>query len=110
MAGDVLRHLLLGFIRLHILYHANKEPICGVELMEELKHHGYDVGPGTLYPVLHQMQEAGLLSSVEEIVNGKRRKNFRATTAGRKLLGQARTRLRELASEILDDKDKRKSK
>ena len=50
MVDGVLRHLYLGFIRLHILYHAAKEPICGVELMEELQHHGYDVGPGTLYP------------------------------------------------------------
>ena len=108
MADDVLRHLLLGFIRLHVLYHAEKEPICGVELMEELKHHGYDVGPGTLYPALHQMHAAGLLSSTDKIVQGKRRKNFRATAAGKKLLGQARTKLRELASEILDDKDKRK--
>jgi PadR family transcriptional regulator PadR len=110
MDDDVLRHLLLGFIRLHVLYHADKEPICGVELMEELRRHGYDVGPGTLYPALHQMQKAGLLLRSDEVVNGKRRKNFRATAAGRKLLGQARTKLRELASEILDDKDKRKAK
>ena len=61
MQDDVLRHLFLGFIRLHILYHATKESICGVELMEELEHHGYDVGPGTLYPMLHQMQKAGLI-------------------------------------------------
>jgi PadR family transcriptional regulator PadR len=106
--NDVLRHMYLGFIRLHILYHANKEPICGVELMEELRHHGYDVGPGTIYPVLHQMENAGLLQMTEEIVGGKRRKNLQATPAGRKLLKQARLKLRELASEVLDDHDARK--
>lgn len=105
MVDDVLRHMYLGFIRLHILYHASKEPICGVELMEELRHHGYDVGPGTIYPVLHQMEAAGILSVSEEIVGGKRRKNLRATAAGRKLLVQARERLRELAAEVLDDDD-----
>jgi len=108
MADDVLRHLYLGFIRLHVLYHADKEPICGVELMEELGEHGYDIGPGTIYPVLHQMQRAGLLAATSEVVGGKRRNNFRATAAGRKLLGQARTKLRELAGEVLDDKDARK--
>jgi DNA-binding PadR family transcriptional regulator len=108
--NDVLRHMYLGFIRLHILYHANKEPICGVELMEELRHHGYDVGPGTIYPILHQMEAAGILKVEEEIVGGKRRKNLRATTAGRKLLDQARARLRELASEVLDDKDAREKR
>jgi DNA-binding PadR family transcriptional regulator len=76
--------------------------------MEELGEHGYDVGPGTLYPVLHQMERAGLVAVSACVVDGKRRKNFRATAAGRKLLGQARTKLRELAGEVLDDKDARK--
>jgi PadR family transcriptional regulator PadR len=110
MADDVLRHLSLGFIRLHVLYHAAKEPICGVELMEELRHHGYDVGPGTIYPMLHQMQTAGILTSTEQVIAGKRRKNFRATAAGRKVLSQARIKLRELASEVLDDKDARRNR
>lgn len=104
MGDDVLRHLFLGFIRLHVLYHAEKEPICGVELMEELQHHGYDVGPGTLYPLLHQMQAAGLLVSSDAIVAGKRRKNFRITPPGRKLLMRAREKLQELAAEVLDDR------
>ncbi len=108
MTNDVLRHLRLGFIRLHVLYHADKEPICGVELIEELQHHGYDIGPGTLYPVLHQLEDAGLLKSNEEVVGGKQRKNVRITAAGRRLLAEARSKLKELASEILDDKDARK--
>jgi DNA-binding PadR family transcriptional regulator len=107
MADDVLRHLFLGFIRLHVLYHAEKEPICGTELMEELRHHGYQIGPGTLYPLLRQLQEAGIVASSEQIVGGKRRKNLRITPAGRKLLHKARERLRELAAEILDDRDAR---
>ena len=110
MATDVLRHLFLGFIRLHVIYHASKEPICGTELMEELQHHGYEIGPGTLYPMLHQLQDAGLLSSEEAIVEGKRRKNVVATAAGKKLLTQARRQLRELAAEILDDQDPRASR
>ncbi|MEX2137641.1 MAG: PadR family transcriptional regulator [Pirellulales bacterium] len=110
MAGDVLRSLFTGFVRLHVLYHADKEPICGVEIMEELKHHGYRIGPGTLYPMLHDMEEAGHLSSAEEVVAGKRRKNFRITASGRKLLGQARVKLRELASEIIDDRDARQTR
>jgi PadR family transcriptional regulator, regulatory protein PadR len=96
MSDGVLRHLYLGFIRLHILYHAAKEAICGVELMEELQHHGYDVGPGTLYPVLHQLHRSGLIRYEHEVIDGKRRKNIRATAAGKKLLREARTKLREL--------------
>jgi PadR family transcriptional regulator PadR len=110
MADDVLRHLFLGFIRLHILYHADKEPICGAELMEELGEHGYDVGPGTIYPVLHQMQKAGLIGAKAEVVGGKRRNNYRTTAAGRKLLAEARGKLKELVNEVLDDKDARKQR
>ncbi len=105
MNDDVLRHLLLGFMRLHVLYHADKEPTCGADLMEELRHHGYDVGPGTLYPMLREMLEAGYLSRSPEVVNGKRRKNYRATARGKRLLTAARIKVRELVSEIIDDHD-----
>ena len=107
MKNDVLRHLFTGFVRLHILYHADKEPICGVEIMEELRHHGYKIGPGTLYPILHGLQESGLLRPKDEVVDGKRRKNFRTTPRGRKLLEAARDKLEELTSEIIRDEDAR---
>ena len=42
-----------GFVRMHIIYHAVREPVFGVEMMAELARHGYDVGAGTLYPMLH---------------------------------------------------------
>jgi DNA-binding PadR family transcriptional regulator len=105
MVSDVLRHLFTGFVRLHVLYHAEKGPVCGVELMEELRHHGYKIGPGTLYPVLHDLEAAGHLRGEEEVVGGKRRRNFRTTARGRKMLAEARAKVAELASEILDDND-----
>jgi DNA-binding PadR family transcriptional regulator len=105
MASDILRHLFTGFVRLHILYHADKQPICGVEIMEELRHHGYKIGPGTLYPVLHELEAAGYLRASINVVGGKRRKNLRTTARGRKLLAEARAKVVELASEIVEDKD-----
>ena len=92
-----------GFVRMHVLYHAIKEPIFGVEMMEELARHGYDVGAGTLYPLLHQLEEAGYLSVHTEVVAGKQRKYYRATPEGAAALEQAKTKLRELVSEVLDD-------
>lgn len=105
MENDVLRHLYMGFVRLHVLYHAAKEPICGVEIMEELRHHGYKIGPGTLYPMLQGLEDAGHLVSSEEVVKGKRRKNFCITARGRRLLAEARAKVQELASEIVHDHD-----
>jgi PadR family transcriptional regulator PadR len=92
-----------GFVRMHILYHAAKEPVFGVEMMEELGRHGYDVGAGTLYPMLHQLEEAGYLNSHAEVVAGKQRKYYRATSEGVAALEEAKTKLRELVSEVLHD-------
>jgi DNA-binding PadR family transcriptional regulator len=92
-----------GFVRLHVLYHAVREPVFGVEMMEELARHGYDVGPGTLYPMLHQLESAGYLTVETEVVAGKQRKYYRATPAGVAALEAAKTKLRELVKEVLHD-------
>ncbi len=57
----MLRDFFLGFVRIHILHHAALEPIYGVAIMEELRRHGYDLSPGTLYPLLHNLEAAGYL-------------------------------------------------
>jgi PadR family transcriptional regulator, regulatory protein PadR len=98
-----------GFVRMHVLYHAVKEPIFGVEMMEELGRHGYDVGAGTLYPLLHQLAEAGYLSVHTQVVAGKQRKYYRATAQGEAALEQAKAKLRELVTEVLHDKPPRPS-
>ena len=66
------REFFLGFIKIHILYHASKEPIFGVEIAEELARHGYSVSPGTLYPVLHRLEKEGYMESSPKVVNGNR--------------------------------------
>ncbi|HEY75576.1 MAG TPA: PadR family transcriptional regulator [Thermoflexia bacterium] len=98
----MLRSLFLGFIRFHILYHAAQEPVYGMWLMEELARHGYSVSPGTLYPILHQMEKAGYLTSERRVVGGRVRRYYVATPAGRDLLEEARHRIAELASEVLE--------
>ncbi|WP_169976699.1 PadR family transcriptional regulator [Tautonia rosea] len=102
--SELLTRLFFGgFVRMHILYHAVKEPIFGAEMIEELNRHGYQVGPGTLYPMLHQMLEAGFLTVSVETVNGKQRKYYRATSEGAQALEETKAKLRELVSEVLHD-------
>ena len=105
--GDdaVLRHFFSGFVRLHILYHAAKEPVYGAEITDELNRHGYRLSQGTLYPTLHLLEKLGYLRSRSDTVNGKRRKYYRATPAGQKVLSQARTKLAELVGEVIEDRD-----
>ncbi len=108
--SDLLTKMFFrGFVRVHILYHATKEPIFGVEMMDELARHGYDVGSGTLYPMLHQLVEVGYLTAHTEVVAGKLRKYYRATAEGAAALEATKTKLRELVKEVIDDRSPRPS-
>ena len=99
----MLRDVISGFIKLHILYHASQEPVFGLDLIQELRRHGYELSPGTLYPTLHALEEEGYLRHEDKIVNGRRRKYYTATRQGRVVLAQARVKVRELVGEILED-------
>ena len=106
MAEDpITRHFFNGFIRLHVLYHAAKEPIYGAEITEELIGHGYRLSQGTLYPTLHLLEDLGYLRSRLQLVQGRRRKYYEATAAGRAVLAEARQKLTELVAEVIEDHD-----
>lgn len=104
-SDPITRRFFNGFIRLHVLYHAAKEPVYGAEITEELTRHGYRISQGTLYPTLHLLERLGYLQSRNQVVGSKRRKYYRATTAGLKVLREARQRLQELVSEVIEDRN-----
>jgi len=95
------RDLYSGLIRLHILHHAVSTPIFGLGMLEELARHGYRISPGTLYPLLHGLEQKGYLCSWEERDGRSRRRVFRATPQGKQALRAARTKIRELFAEIV---------
>lgn len=97
------RKLFGGLIRLHILHHACHEPIFGLGIMKELARHGYKLSPGTLYPILHAMEREGFLTSSEEVVDGRMRRTYMATAEGRNALVLAKSRVRELFVELMED-------
>jgi DNA-binding PadR family transcriptional regulator len=101
------QRLLAGFIRLHVLHHAAKEEICGNWMMEELRHHGYGISPGTLYPMLRAMEKDGWLVQRPDR-QGSVRKMYRATPVGRRALETAKEKLWELFAEVLKP-ERRKS-
>ncbi len=98
----MLRDFFLGFVRIHILHHAAQDEVYGAALIEELRRHGYDLSPGTLYPILHSMERAGYLSREERTVRGKVRKYYVATPAGRATLEEARGTIADLVSGVLE--------
>ena len=103
MNNNITRGISLAFVRVHLLHHASEGPIFGLEMIDELRDHGYSIGPGTLYPILHGLLQSGCLRLRHEIVKGKRRKYYLATAKGKRALIGARKKIRELAREVLKD-------
>lgn len=98
------RDLYSGLIRLHVLHHAVEEPIFGLGMMEELARHGYRISPGSLYPLLHNLEKKGYLRSTEQRKGKSLRKVYRATPLGRKALAAAKDKVRELFRELIEGK------
>ena len=97
------KDLYSGLVRLHILHHASKEPVFGFWFIEELGRHGYKLSPGTLYPLLHGLEEKGYLRSTEERLGKTSRRVYRATPLGRKALAAAREKVSELFGELFEN-------
>jgi len=92
-----------GFIRLHVLHHAAKEPLIGFWMMEELRRHGYRLSAGTLYPLLHGLERRGYLRSTSKRSGRRSWREYRATPAGRRALEAAKKKLRELFHELIEE-------
>ena len=100
----MLQDFFLGFIKIHILYYASKEPIYGAEIREELSRHGYQLSPGTLYPTLHRLEEDDYLQRQPKVVAGKMRNYYAITEKGKGALNEARSKIRELVTEVIEEK------
>jgi PadR family transcriptional regulator PadR len=102
---DIFRDIFLAFARVHLLHHAAEGPIYGLEMIQELARHGYDLSPGTLYPIFHGLEKVGYLVSEQQTVQGKMRRYYRITEAGRGALALLRPKIRELVNEVLHEEE-----
>ncbi len=55
---------------------------------------------GTIYPMLHSLEEAELIQQEERTIEGKVRKYYSITPQGEQVLEEARKRAYELFKEI----------
>ncbi len=99
--SELGREIARAFVQLHVLHHAEHEDVWGQELIAELGRHGHRLSPGTVYPLLHRLEAQGLLSRRDVLAEGRVRKCYRLTAAGRRALREARSMLRELVEELL---------
>lgn len=104
---NITREILLGFWKVHILHHAAEGPVVGQWMLQELRRHGYELSPGTLYPLLQRMERNGWLRSEVDPQGGPRaRKNYYLTLKGQEVLKFIKDRVEELWWEIKDEADK----
>ncbi len=95
-------------------------PVLILEAVERQADHGYSIAQrikerssgvldfreGTLYPALHKLEQEGVLESYEDIENGRPRRYYRITKAGRAELAKGRkewSRLSRAVSSILSE-------
>ena len=100
----VQREILHSFWKIHVLHHAAEGPVYGQWMLQELREHGYEVSPGTLFPMLARMEERGWLRSERDENGGARaRKDYYLTDKGRDVLEIVRQQLEELRLEVRKD-------
>lgn len=81
MRGDALK----GHLDYLILSILADNPLHGYAIIDELRRRSdevIDVPEGTLYPALHRLEKAGLISATWNEANGRRRKSYRLTQNG----------------------------
>lgn len=89
MKGDILK----GHVDLLLLAAVEAGPAHGYAIIKTLRERTGEVlslPEGTLYPALQRLQAAGLLSSSWSTVDGRRRRVYELTSAGREALERER--------------------
>lgn len=105
MSDAIDREILRPLWKVHILHHAGKEPILGNWMLEELREHGYNVSPGTLYPMLARLTRLKWLAA-KKLGPSVR---YSLTKEGRVVLEEVQARLLELQGEVFRPKVRKKS-
>jgi PadR family transcriptional regulator PadR len=96
------KDLYSGLIRIHVLHHATEKPIYGSWMIEELREHGYEISPGTLYPMLHGLARKGYLKVRQEGPSKRARRLYTTTAKGRAALDDAKGKVQELLGELFE--------
>lgn len=99
MWGDKLR----GHLDALVLGALADGPAHGYEVIGRLRERSageFDLAEGTLYPALHRLEAAGLLSAEMSMVGGRRRKVYTVTSAGRAELVEQRVQWQRFSRSV----------
>ena len=96
------RDFLRGFVKLYTLWRTSREPVYGLQILDEMRELGFRLSPGTLYPALRALLDEGDVTLTKRIVGGRVRKLYRATAKGRRELNEVRERLAVLMKDVFE--------
>lgn len=85
------KELLKGSSEILVLSVLKAEDLYGYEIskrIQQLSKELFAMGEGTLYPVLHRMEQSKLLQAYWQEIGGRKRKYYSLTRQGRKLLAE----------------------
>lgn len=84
------KSLISGSTTMLLLKLLEEKDMYGYEMIETLRERSenvFELKAGTLYPLLHGLEEKGLLRVYEKQAGGKVRKYYSITKQGKKVLG-----------------------
>lgn len=89
-----------GSSRMLVLNLLSEKSLYGYELIKTLKQRSndvFDMKEGTLYPILHKLENEELISSSNQEVSGRVRKVYHITEKGRRVLAKEKQEWREFS-------------
>lgn len=99
----VEKSLISGSMTMLLLKLLSEKDMYGYEMIETLRQKSknvFELKAGTLYPLLHSMEEKGLLTVYEQYVLGKTRKYYSVTEKGRTVLEKKTEEWKEYAQAV----------
>ena len=99
------KSLISGSTSMLILRLLEDKDMYGYEMIETLEkksNNVFTLKAGTLYPLLHSLEEKDYLTSYEDEVNGKVRKYYNITKNGKKYLKSKKEEWNEYQTAVLN--------
>lgn len=97
--------LVSGSVTMLLLKLLSKKDMYGYEMITTLRERSnnvFELKAGSLYPLLHSMEEKNLVSSYEQEVLGKVRKYYSLTNEGKKALKHKEEEWKEYTQAVAD--------
>ena len=99
------RSISSGSTPMLLLKLLSEKDMYGYEIIEKLKKRSqnvFEMKAGTLYPLLHQLEEKNLLTVYEKEFSGKTRKYYSITKEGRKALEEKNAEWNRYVKAVLE--------